>query len=77
MAVLGAGIAGASLARAFRALGAAATVFDPQGPGAAASGNAAALVTPRLDVGFGAPARLHAEAFDRAVQLYREIPEAL
>lgn len=77
VAVLGAGIAGASLARAFRALGAEATVFDPQGPGAAASGNAAALVTPRLDVGFGAPARLHAEAFDRAVQLYREIPEAL
>lgn len=77
VAILGAGIAGASLARAFRALGTHATVFDPQGPGAAASGNAAALVTPRLDAGFGAPARLHAEAFDRAVQLYRETPEAI
>ena len=78
VAILGAGIAGAALARAFRALGVEARVFDPAGAGAGASGNAAALVTPRLDAGFGAAASLHAEAFDRAVELYRtETPEAV
>jgi tRNA 5-methylaminomethyl-2-thiouridine biosynthesis bifunctional protein len=78
VAILGAGIAGASLARAFRAMGVEARVFDPAGPGAGASGNAAALVTPRLDAGFGAAARLHAEAFDRAVHLYAaETPGAV
>jgi tRNA 5-methylaminomethyl-2-thiouridine biosynthesis bifunctional protein len=78
IAILGAGIAGASLARAFARLGAKTQVFDAQGPGAGASGNLAALVTPRLDAGFGAPAELHAQAFARAVKLYeRETPEAV
>jgi tRNA 5-methylaminomethyl-2-thiouridine biosynthesis bifunctional protein len=68
VAVIGAGIAGAALARAFRALGAEPTVYE--GPGAGASGNPAALVTPRLDAGLGPVAELAAQAFDRAVRLY-------
>jgi tRNA 5-methylaminomethyl-2-thiouridine biosynthesis bifunctional protein len=64
--VLGAGIAGASLARALTAEGLKATVVDRAGPGAGASGNPAALVTPRFDAGGGAAARLHAQAFRRA-----------
>ena len=78
VAIIGAGIAGAAMARAARALGLEAVVIDPRGPGGGASGNPAALVTPRLDAGLGAPARLFAQAFARAVQLYETLaPEAV
>lgn len=76
-AVIGAGIAGAALARAFRARGMEPLMFDPRGPGGGASGNPAALVTPRLDAGFGPTARLFAQAFARAVDLYDATPEAV
>ena len=76
--VIGAGVAGAALARAFLAEGVSVTVLDRSGPAAAASGNPAALVTPRLDAGGGAVARLHAQAFRRAGRLVRrEAPEAV
>lgn len=67
--VLGSGIAGAALARAFARLGAPCRVVDPA-PAGGASGNPAALVSPRLDVGGGPAARLYAQAFARAVDLY-------
>ncbi|HEY2481501.1 MAG TPA: FAD-dependent 5-carboxymethylaminomethyl-2-thiouridine(34) oxidoreductase MnmC, partial [Caulobacteraceae bacterium] len=69
LAIIGGGIAGASLARAFNALGGASQVFDAAAP--AASAAPAALVTPRLDAGLGAPAALFANAFARARDLYR------
>jgi tRNA 5-methylaminomethyl-2-thiouridine biosynthesis bifunctional protein len=75
--IIGAGIAGAALARAFQALGAPARVFDAAVPGAGASGNPTALVTPRLDAGLAAPAQLHAQAFARAVRLYGDLPGAV
>ena len=76
--IIGAGIAGAALARAFRAAGLAPIVIDQVGPGAGASGNPAALVTPRLDVSGGAAAQLHAQAFARACAIYRqETPDAI
>ncbi len=78
VAIVGAGIAGAALARAFLAEGIVHTVIDRTGPGAGASGNPAALVTPRLDAGGGLAARLHVQAFDRAQALYRsETPDAI
>lgn len=77
VAIVGAGIAGAALARAFRALGVEARVYDASGVGAGASGNPAALVTPRLDAGLGAAAHLHAQAFARAVGLYEGVGEAV
>jgi tRNA 5-methylaminomethyl-2-thiouridine biosynthesis bifunctional protein len=77
VAIVGAGIAGAALARAFRALGVEARVFEAARPGAGASGNPVALVTPRLDAGLGAPAQLHAQAFARAIQLYAETEGAV
>jgi tRNA 5-methylaminomethyl-2-thiouridine biosynthesis bifunctional protein len=77
VAVIGAGIAGACAARALRALGAKVTVIDRDGRGAGASGNPAALVTPRLDAGLGPPARLFAQAFARAVALYETLPTAV
>jgi tRNA 5-methylaminomethyl-2-thiouridine biosynthesis bifunctional protein len=77
LAILGAGVAGAALHRAFSRLGVQARVFDAEGAGAGASGNPAALVTPRLDAGLGPIAELHAQAFARATELYRdETPNA-
>jgi tRNA 5-methylaminomethyl-2-thiouridine biosynthesis bifunctional protein len=76
--IIGAGIAGAALARAFRALGVDPLVLEAEGAGAGASGNPAALVSPRLDAGGGGVAALHAQAFDRATRLYAdETPDAV
>lgn len=73
--ILGAGISGAALARAFRALGHRAVVMA-DGPGA--STNPAALISARLATGSGDATKLHAQAFRRAVALVRETaPEAI
>ncbi len=68
--IIGAGIAGAALARTFAAEGLRPVIIEADAPAAGASGNPAALVTPRLDAGGGPPAQLHAQAFARAVRLY-------
>lgn len=70
VAVVGGGIAAAALVRALAAVGVTPVRVDA-GHADAASANAAALVTPRLDSGLGPVARLHAEAFARAVAAYR------
>jgi tRNA 5-methylaminomethyl-2-thiouridine biosynthesis bifunctional protein len=77
VAIIGAGIAGAALARAFRVLGVEAVIFEEEHPGAGASGGPAALVAPRLDAGLGDIAALFAQAARRAVALYEEIPGAI
>jgi tRNA 5-methylaminomethyl-2-thiouridine biosynthesis bifunctional protein len=78
VAVIGAGIAGASLVRALRDQGLAVRLFEQAKPGAGGSGNPTGLVTPRLDAGLGHTAQLYAQAFVRAVQVYRaEAPAAL
>lgn len=77
VAVIGGGIAGAAAARAVRALGGEAVVFEADSLGAGGSGNPAALVTPRLDAGLGLPAQLFASAFRRATQLFEAHPEAV
>lgn len=77
VAVIGAGIAGASLARAFAALGHRVTVVEAEHPGAGGSGFPAALVTPRLDAGDSEIAALHAQALERAGALYATVPEAV
>ena len=74
--VIGGGIAGAALARAFRALGQTVTVVDDFAD-TAASGNAAALITPALDAGGGPRASLYAEAYARACKLYDATAEAV
>ncbi len=76
LAVIGGGIAGASLARAARAEGLAVTVLDDP-DGVAASGNPAGLVTPALDAGGAPRAALYAQAFARAVRLYEALPEVV
>ena len=72
VAVIGAGIAGAALARALNAQGVRPLVVDA-GDGSAASGNPAALVTPALDAGGGPRAQFYAQAFARAVDLYEAL----
>jgi tRNA 5-methylaminomethyl-2-thiouridine biosynthesis bifunctional protein len=75
VAVVGAGISGAALALALRELGVAARVFAD---GAMASGNPAALISPRLAAGSEAGAGLHALAFRRAVErVERRAPGAV
>jgi tRNA 5-methylaminomethyl-2-thiouridine biosynthesis bifunctional protein len=75
VAVVGAGIAGAALALALRDLGVEPRLFAD---GAMASGNPAALVSPRLAAGSEAGAALHALAFRRAVErVERTAPEAV
>ncbi|HWE44727.1 MAG TPA: tRNA (5-methylaminomethyl-2-thiouridine)(34)-methyltransferase MnmD [Caulobacteraceae bacterium] len=76
VAIIGGGIAGASLARAFRAHGCDCTLVDTDAT--RASDVPAALVTPRFDAAGGAIAQLFAQALERAVDLYRrETPEAV
>lgn len=74
VAIIGAGIAGASLCRAFRALGARATVIAPAEQG---GDNPAALVSPRFDAGAGPSARLTLQAFRRATSLYTNGADAV
>ena len=76
VAVVGAGIAGAALVRALRREGLEPLVVAGADEGA--SRNAAALVTPRLDAGFGPAARLAALAFAHAAAAYAdELPQAV
>jgi tRNA 5-methylaminomethyl-2-thiouridine biosynthesis bifunctional protein len=74
--IVGGGIAGASLARAFAALGAPARVVR-DGAEVMASGNRAALVAPAVDAGGGARAAFYAQALARAAALYDATPGAV
>lgn len=77
VAVVGSGIAGASLTRALALNGVAPIVLEQDRPGAGASGFPAALVTPRMDLGDADIAALFAQALERAGRLYRSIPDAV
>lgn len=77
VAIIGAGIAGAALTRAFAALGLGCVVVEETGPGAGGSGFPAALVTPRLDAGDADIAALYGQALSRARALYWAVPGAI
>ncbi|MEO1101471.1 MAG: FAD-dependent 5-carboxymethylaminomethyl-2-thiouridine(34) oxidoreductase MnmC, partial [Pseudomonadota bacterium] len=75
VAILGAGIAGAALARAFLDRGVSVTVFDPANAAAsAASGNPMALLMPRLDAADTGQARLLIDSYLHARRAYRHLP---
>jgi len=76
-AIVGGGIAGASLVRAFQALGVRPLLVEAVAPGAGASGNDAALVMPRLDAGSGPIGALYAQALARAADLYDQASDAV
>ena len=75
--MIGAGIAGAAVARALIAEGARVTIVEAERAGAGASGFPASLVTPRLDAGDAFIAEFHAQALERAGSLYRALPGAV
>ncbi len=77
VAIIGAGVAGAALARAFATFGLPCVVVEEAGAGAGASGFPSALVTPRLDAGDVGIAALHAQTLSRAKALYAAIPGAV
>jgi tRNA 5-methylaminomethyl-2-thiouridine biosynthesis bifunctional protein len=72
VAVIGGGIAGASLVRTLSRRGVTVTIYDGAGPGSGASGNPYALVMPRMDAGDGAAARFFAAAYRYAIAQYAE-----
>lgn len=77
VAVLGAGIAGASVAHRLAMAGIGVTVFDPSPePASGASGNPLALMMPRLDAGETAEARLLIDAYLAARAFYEGRPGA-
>ncbi|MEM6900878.1 MAG: tRNA (5-methylaminomethyl-2-thiouridine)(34)-methyltransferase MnmD [Pseudomonadota bacterium] len=74
IAIIGAGIGGASLAHAFSRRGADVTVFDKLGPGQGASGNPLALVMPRLDAEDNLTSRILIDAYLHAQSVYSGLP---
>ncbi|MCR9225019.1 MAG: FAD-dependent 5-carboxymethylaminomethyl-2-thiouridine(34) oxidoreductase MnmC [Hyphomonas sp.] len=75
IAIIGAGISGACLARRLIERGARVTVFDQaEGPALGTSGNPLALMMPRLDAADTAQARLLIDAYVSAQAFYRDRP---
>jgi tRNA 5-methylaminomethyl-2-thiouridine biosynthesis bifunctional protein len=68
VAIIGGGIAGASLADAASASGLTPVIIDPEGLASGASGNPAGLIMPRLDLGGGAAARFFIAAYVHAIR---------
>ncbi len=69
IAVIGAGIAGASLAHALRGSGFRPYVYEASAPANGASGNPAGLIMPRLDVGDTPAGSFHANAYLHVLKL--------
>lgn len=75
VAIIGAGIAGACLARALSDRGAQVTVYDiAEGPAQGTSGNPLALLMPRLDASDTPQARFLVEAYNAARVFYAQLP---
>ncbi len=74
IAIIGAGIAGASVADALRRAGYAPTIFEAEKPASGASGNPAGLIMPRLDADNTPAARFHTSAYLHNVRLLNDLP---
>ncbi|MEM8771514.1 MAG: bifunctional tRNA (5-methylaminomethyl-2-thiouridine)(34)-methyltransferase MnmD/FAD-dependent 5-carboxymethylaminomethyl-2-thiouridine(34) oxidoreductase MnmC [Pseudomonadota bacterium] len=77
IAIIGAGIAGASLAHSLRAEGFTPIVYDGAGPAAGASGNPAGLIMPRLDLDDTPAARFSRAAYLQTIRLLKTLPETV
>ena len=77
IAIIGAGIAGACLAHALRREGYAPVAYEATAPASGASGNPAALVTPRLDADDAPAGRFHAGAYLHTLRLLNALPEGI
>lgn len=78
IAIGGAGIAGATMARLAKNYGLNVTFFDPNGMTFGASGNRAGLMTPRLDASGGNLSQFFADSFFYAADFYNKMaPQGL
>lgn len=68
VAIIGGGVAGASLAHELLGVGLAPVIIDPDGIAAGASGNPAGLIMPRVDAGDDAAARFSRAAYFHALR---------
>ncbi|MDQ7017696.1 MAG: bifunctional tRNA (5-methylaminomethyl-2-thiouridine)(34)-methyltransferase MnmD/FAD-dependent 5-carboxymethylaminomethyl-2-thiouridine(34) oxidoreductase MnmC [Robiginitomaculum sp.] len=75
--VIGGGIAGASISHAFLRRGLSVTMICKAGPGDEASGNPAALVSPRLDLEDTPQARFFRTAFHHAAKTYQSLGDQI
>jgi tRNA 5-methylaminomethyl-2-thiouridine biosynthesis bifunctional protein len=75
IAVIGAGIAGAAMARALRQAGMTPIVYETNAPASGASGNPAGLIMPRLDAGDTPDALFHVAAYLYTMQLLLTLNE--
>lgn len=73
IAIIGAGIAGASLAQALRRAGFQPIIYETDGPASGASGNRAGLIMPRLDVDDTSEGRFHLNAYLYTVALINSV----
>jgi tRNA 5-methylaminomethyl-2-thiouridine biosynthesis bifunctional protein len=76
IAIIGAGIAGAAAASALRRRGLQPLIFEADHPGAGASGNPAALLSPRIDRADTGISRLYRAGFLEAAAFYRALGAA-
>ena len=77
IAVIGAGIAGASLAHALTCAGFSPSVYEASAPASGASGNPAGLIMPRLDAGDTPAGAFHAGAYLYTLGLLAELDDAV
>ena len=70
IAIIGAGIAGASLAHALAREGFHPSVYEASAPASGASGNPAGLIMPRLDADAAPAGRFHASAYLHTLDLF-------
>lgn len=73
VAIIGAGIAGACLARTLKNHGMAPVIFEAAGVAAGASGNRAGLIMPRLDLGDTAPAKFFVQSYLHTIDVLRQL----
>jgi tRNA 5-methylaminomethyl-2-thiouridine biosynthesis bifunctional protein len=73
IAIIGGGVAGASLARSAARAGLTPTIFDPNGLAGGASGNPAGLIMPRIDLGESVAAEFFVAAYLHTIRLLREL----
>ncbi len=75
IAIIGAGIAGASLAHALRRAGFQPAIYETERPASGASGNPAGLIMPRLDVDDTPEGRFHLSAYLYTVALIKSVQQ--
>lgn len=75
LAIIGGGVAGASLAHAARRAGLEAVIVEKEAPAAGASGNPAGLVMPRVDLGDSPTARFFLASYLHTIRLLNDLDD--